>query len=105
MPLVAKKHNEIQCAIKPLAFTQSEPGKMMEHGDTWVMRVTRAAEENLLSIEDILFTIEVPESPTSGQSKVIENIKRTMDAKRIHHIPASNHNDTIDFARKILLQP
>jgi hypothetical protein len=27
MPLVAKKQNLIQCAIKPLAFTQSEPEK------------------------------------------------------------------------------
>ena len=103
MPLVAKKREEIQCAIKPLAFSQTEPGKMMEHSDTWVMRVTRAAEENLLAIEDILFTIEVPESPTPGQSKVIDTIKRTMDSRKINHIPASNHEDTIAFAKKLLL--
>lgn len=103
MPLVAKKNNEIKCAIKPLAFIQAEPGKMMEHSDTWVMRVTRAAEENLLMIDDILFTIEVPETPTAGQSKVIETIKRTMDAKKINYTSASNHNETIDFAKKILL--
>ncbi|EBQ8980431.1 DUF3037 domain-containing protein [Salmonella enterica subsp. enterica serovar Albany] len=104
MPLVAKKHNEIQCAIKPIAFTQTEPGKMMEHSDIWVMRITRASEENLLDIEDILFTIEVPESPTKGQSKVIDTIKRTMDAKKINHIPASNHKATIEFAKKLLLE-
>ena len=104
MPLVAKKHDRIQCAIKPLAFTQTEPGKMMEHSDTWVMRITRAAEENLLSLDDILFTIETPESPNSGQSKVIDIIKRTMDAKKINHIPASSHKETIDFAKKILPQ-
>ncbi|WP_423957675.1 hypothetical protein [Citrobacter freundii] len=104
MPLVAKRQNEIQCAIKPIAFTQTEPGKMMEHSDTWVMRITRAAEENLLKIEDILFTIEVPESPTTGQKKVIDTIKKTMDAKKINHIPASNHKDTIEFAKKILLE-
>ena len=104
MPLVAKRNDVISRAIKPLAFEQSEPGKMMEHGDTWVMRVTRAAEENLLNIDDILFTIEVPESLTAGQSKVIDTIKRTMDAKKINHIPASNHKDTIDFAKKLLLE-
>ncbi|MGD8105807.1 DUF3037 domain-containing protein [Pantoea sp. FN0302] len=104
MPLVAKKQDEILCAIKPLAFTQTEPGKMMEHSDTWVMRVTRASEENLMNIEDVLFTIEIPESPTSAQSKVLDNIRKTMDAKKINHIPASNHKDTIDFAKKILLQ-
>ncbi|HDT0389108.1 TPA: DUF3037 domain-containing protein [Klebsiella aerogenes] len=104
MPLVAKKDNEIQCAIKPLAFTQVEPGKMMEHSDTWVMRVTRAAEENLLDIDDVLFTLEVPESPTSGQRKVINTIKKTMDSKKINHTAASNHKDTIEFAKKILVQ-
>jgi len=102
MPLIAKKQNEILCAIKPLAFTQAEPGKMMEHSDTWVMRVSRAAEENLLNIDDVLFTIDVPESPTSGQRQVLDIIRRTMDAKRIKHIPASNHEETIDFAKKIL---
>ncbi|MFH7127728.1 hypothetical protein ACHWUR_23190 [Klebsiella pneumoniae] len=49
---------------------------MMEHSDTWVMRVTRAAEENLLDIDDVLFTLEVPETPTSGQRKVIDTIKK-----------------------------
>lgn len=102
MPLVAKKEHEIQCAIKPLAFTQNEPGKMMEHSDTWVMRVTRASEENLLAIEDVLFTIELPESPTSGQNKVINTILKTMDAKKINHIPASNHYETIEFAKRVL---
>ncbi|HCI4395301.1 DUF3037 domain-containing protein [Klebsiella pneumoniae] len=105
MPLVAKKQNIIQCAIKPLAFTQSEPGKMMEHSDTWVMRITRAAEENLLATEDILFTLEIPDSPSSGQRKVIDTIKRTMDAKKINHTSADNHNETINFAKKILAHP
>jgi hypothetical protein len=103
MPLVAKKHNKVLCAIKPLAFTQSEPGKMMEHSDTWVMRITRAYEENLMDIDDVLFTIDIPDTPTNGQSKVIDIIKRTMDAKKINHIPASNHKETIDFAKKTLL--
>lgn len=103
MPLVAKQNNKIQCAIKPLAFTQSEPGKMMEHSDTWVMRVTRAAEENLLSIDDVLFTLETPESPTEGQRKVIHTIKKTMDQKGINHIEASNHRESIEFAKKSLL--
>lgn len=103
MPLVAKRQNEILCAIKPLAFTQSEPGKMMEHSDTWVMRVTRASEENLMDLEDVLFTIEIPESPTSGQSKVLDTIRKTMDAKKIKHVPASNHEETINFAKKLLL--
>lgn len=105
MPLVAKKHNKIQCAIKPLAFTQSEPGKMMEHSDTWIMRITRASEESLMDKDDVLFTIEAPDSPTSGQSKVIDMIKRNMDAKKINFTSASNHKETIDFAKKILAKP
>ena len=103
MPLVAKKNEQIVCAIKPLAFSQSEPGKMMEHSDTWVMRITRACEEGLLNIDDVLLTIDTPESLTSGQTKVLETIKRTMDTKHINHISAENHKDTIKFAKKALL--
>lgn len=103
MPLVATRKNEILCAIKPLAFTQSEPGKMIEHSDTWIMRVTRAAEEEILNIEDILFTIDLPEKPSKTQEQVINIIRKSMDIRKINHVAASDHTETIKFAKKILL--
>lgn len=98
MPLVAKRNEIITRAIKPLAFEQTEPGKMMEHGDTWIMRVTRAAEENLLDLENVLFTIEEPENPSSGQIKVLDSIKRTMDSKKIYHLPSNDEDMAVKFA-------
>lgn len=102
MPLVAKREDIITRAIKPLAFEQTEPGKMMEHGDTWVMRVTRAAEENLLKIEDVLFTIDEPNSPNNAQVKVLNSIKANLDKHKIAHIPASDHRSAIEFAASII---
>jgi len=102
MPLVAKRNNVISRAIKPLAFEQSEPGKMMEHGDTWVMRITRAAEEKLLNIEDVLFTIEEPKEPSTAQRKVLDSIKTNLDRHRITHIPADDHSSAIQFAANIV---
>lgn len=102
MPLVAKRDDVISRAIKPLAFEQSEPGKMMEHGDTWVMRVTRAAEENLLNIEDVLFTIDEPVSPSTAQIKVLDSIKLNLDRNKISHIPSSDHRSAIEFAANII---
>lgn len=103
MPLVAKKSDVISRAIKPLAFEQSEPGKMMEHGDTWVMRVTRAAEEKLLEVKDVLFTIEEPLSPTLAQVKVLDSIKLNLDKHKIAHVPASDHRAAIEFASNIIV--
>jgi len=103
MPLVAKKCDVISRAIKPLAFEQSEPGKMMEHGDTWVMRVTRAAEEKLLEVKDVLFTIEEPLSPTLAQVKVLDSIKLNLDKHKIAHVPASDHRAAIEFASNIIV--
>lgn len=103
MPLVAKRSDVISRAIKPLAFEQSEPGKMMEHGDTWVMRVTRAAEEKLLQVKDVLFTIEEPLSPTLAQAKVLDSIKRNLDKHNIAHVPASDHGAAIEFASNIIV--
>ncbi|MGP0870965.1 DUF3037 domain-containing protein [Serratia sp. CY81684] len=102
MPLVAKVEGQVKCAIKPLAFTQDEPGKMMEHGDAWIMRITRASEEGLLSADDVLFTLDEPMCVTARQKKALDNIKRAMDLKGINHIDASDKADTINFAKRIL---
>lgn len=102
MPLVAKTEDHIQRAIKPLAFTQHEPGKMMEHCDTWVMRINRAAEENLLEPENVLFTIESPDRPTDGQKKALDIIRKTIDKHKIEHWMVSDEEQTIRFAKMVI---
>lgn len=105
MPLVARRDGVIKKAIKPLSFSQAEPGKMTEHCDLWVNRINRAAEEDLLSADDVLFTIEGPINPTSHQTKAMDVIKRTMDKSGINHCPVNNDKEAIDFAKQAIVVP
>lgn len=105
MPLVAKRAGIIKKAIKPLSFSQSEPGKMTEHCDLWVNRIKRAAEEELLNIDDVLFTVEGPKNATPSQLKALDFIYKTMDKNEINHWPVSDSEQTIKFAKEVLIIP
>ncbi|AJI83785.1 Protein of uncharacterised function (DUF3037) [Yersinia enterocolitica] len=102
MPFVAKDDEKVLCAIKPLAFVQNEPGKMMEHCDSWVSRVTRAANENLLNLTSVLFTIDGQKNPTAVETRAMDEIRRTFEK---NHITCLNHNDEnaiISFAKSAI---
>ncbi|HIE5387013.1 TPA: DUF3037 domain-containing protein [Enterobacter cancerogenus] len=96
MPFVAKNEDEILCAIKPLAFVQQEPGKMMEHCDSWVSRVKRAADERLLNLANVLFTIDGHKHPSSSEAKAMDEIRRTFDRNNLAHF---NHNDELSIIK------
>ncbi|RLM26530.1 hypothetical protein BIY29_05595 [Brenneria alni] len=102
MPFVAKKDEDILCAIKPLAFVQKEPGKMMEHCDSWVARVVRAANENLLNLSNILFTIDGQKNPTNSESKAMDEIRRTFDRNNIIHLKHDDESAIVSFAKAAL---
>lgn len=102
MPFVAKNDEKILCAIKPLAFVQKEPGKMMEHCDSWVARVTRAAEENLLNLSTVLFTIDGHTKPTGAENKAMDAIKRTFDRLNIAHTKHDDEVNIVKFAKQAI---
>lgn len=102
MPFVAKDNSKILCAIKPLAFTQKEPGKMMEHCDSWVARVTRAANENLLNLANVLFTIDGHVAPSASESKAMSEIRKTFDKYGLAHFKHDDESSIIDFAKHAL---
>lgn len=102
MPFVAKNDEEILCAIKPLSFGQSEPGKMMEHCDSWVARVVRAANENLLSLTNVLFTIDFNKNLSTSESKAMDEIRRTFDKNKITHFKHDDESSIITFAKQSL---
>jgi Protein of unknown function (DUF3037) len=102
MPFVAKTDGEVLCAIKPLAFFQQEPGKMMEHCDSWVARVARAANENLLNLANVLFTIDSHNTPSSHESKAMDEIRRTFDKHRLTHFKHDDEKSIIEFAKHSL---
>lgn len=102
MPFVAKNDDEILCAIKPLSFGQKEPGKMMEHCDSWVARVTRAANENLLNLANVLFTIDGHKKPLAAEAKAMDEIRRTFDRHHISHFKHDDELSIISFAKQSL---
>lgn len=102
IPFVARQDGEILCAIKPLAFTQDKPEKMMEHCDSWTAKVLRAASEKILSLSNVLFTIDPPFQPTDLEVKAMREIRKTFDEKGIHHIEHKDEKSIITFARQAI---
>lgn len=100
IPFVARQDGDILCAIKPLAFTQDKPEKMMEHCDSWTAKILRAASEKILSVSNVLFTIDPPANPTALETKAMSEIRRTFSEKGIHHIEHKDETSIIEFARQ-----
>jgi hypothetical protein len=102
LPFVARQEGVILCAIKPLAFTQDKPEKMMEHCDSWTAKILRAASEKILSISNVLFTIDAPHQPSDLEVKAIREIRKTFDEKGINHIEHRDESSIVKFARQAI---
>lgn len=102
IPFVAKRNGEIVCAIKPLAFTQDKPEKMIEHCDSWTAKVLRAASEKILLISNVLFTIDHPTQPNKLEAKAMNEIRNTFDEKGIRYLNHKDDVSIIKFARQSL---
>lgn len=102
MPLVAKADGKILCAVKPLAFNQNEPSKMLEHCDSWVSRIKRAVRENVLNNKNVLFPIYHSNNLKKAEQKAIDEIKFTLDNNKIFHLNSDDEQSIIDFAKNSL---
>ncbi|NBI12527.1 DUF3037 domain-containing protein [[Haemophilus] felis] len=101
LPLALKNDgdNYILKAVKPLAFDQIESPSMIEHCDSWVAKINRANEEGLLKKDNILFTLDTPD--TAKKSNILETIKRTFDQFQIQHINWNEDKYLLQFAKEI----
>lgn len=101
LPLAVKNKddNYILKAVKPLAFDQVESPSMIEHCDNWVAKINRADEEGLLKKENILFTLDTPD--TASKTNILNAIKRTFDKFHINHINWNEDKSLLDFAKTI----
>lgn len=99
LALKHKDQREILKAVKPLAFDQVESSSMIEHCDSWVAKINRADDEGLLKKENILFTLDTPD--TANKSNILSAIKRTFDKFKIQHINWNEDRELIKFAKSI----
>ena len=99
MALKNQDENHILKAVKPLAFDQVESPSMIEHCDNWVAKINRAEEEGLLKKENILFTLDTPD--TANKMNILNAIKRTFDKFKLQHIHWDEEQQLLQFARNI----
>ncbi|WP_427833699.1 DUF3037 domain-containing protein [Actinobacillus pleuropneumoniae] len=99
LPLALKNDNDPQIlkAVKPLAFDQIESPSMIEHCDSWVAKINRAEEEGLLKTDNILFTLDTPD--TADKVNILNTIKRTFDKFKIPHISWNEDRQLLEFAK------
>ncbi|EFC4278797.1 DUF3037 domain-containing protein [Escherichia coli] len=102
VPFVARHDGEILCAIKPLTFTQDKPEKMLEHCDSWTAKILRAASEKILSISNVLFTIDAPRQPSELEVKAMSEIRKTFDEKGINHVEHQDEASIVKFAKQAI---
>lgn len=101
LPLALKNQDdkEIIKAIKPLAFDQIESPSMIEHCDMWVARINRAEQEGFLKKENVLFTLDTPN--TAHKANILDTIKRTFDYFKLQHISWNEDQQLLEFAKSI----
>ncbi|HGH4719150.1 TPA: DUF3037 domain-containing protein [Enterobacter hormaechei] len=102
LPFVARQEGQVLCAIKPLAFVQDKPEKMMEHCDSWTAKILRATSEKILSLSNVLFTIDPPRHPNDLEVKAMREIRKTFSEKGINHVEHKDEASIVKFARQAI---
>lgn len=98
LPLVNIDERVIS-AIKPIAFDQAIPAKIVEHADLWQMRLDRLAQSGTIKADDLLIALEMP---VIRDKKILNYI--TQFEKKLTKIGVNtvDYNDTtkiVEFAR------
>lgn len=76
--------------------------KMMEHCDSWTAKILRATSEKILSISNVLFTIDAPYQPSDLEVKAMREIRKTFDKNGINHIEHRDEASIVKFARQAI---
>jgi hypothetical protein len=75
-PFVALEDNQATQAIKPLFFGQSEPARILDHGDAWASKIKRLSKARRLAA-DTLFIVE---PPAKGEAKLQKAFNEAVEA-------------------------
>ena len=75
-PFVAMEDTHATQAIKPLFFGQSEPARILDHGDAWASKIKRLKKARKLA-SDTLFIVE---PPPKSEAKLLKAFHEAVDA-------------------------
>ncbi|MNP20046.1 hypothetical protein D3C76_1126030 [compost metagenome] len=94
-PFVMLADQVAEQAIKPVFFGQSEPAKILEHGDAWLMKVMRLNKAKHLA-NDTLFIAEPPDSDKPNLLKAfIEVTDALADIAGVRVVSSKSSNDQL----------
>lgn len=100
LPLV-NSNPEITRVMKPLAFDQKDPSKLIEHAELWRNKLDWLLQRGVLKNENILLPIEKPEDTTSSELQEAYNIvAEDLKALHIEMIDFDNTARIMEFARE-----
>lgn len=98
LPLVASVGSTVK-GIKPIAFNQSTPLQLVDHGEKWVARVRYIINANSLLPNNFMFAVEAPTSNKTVYRKAYEGVENAMRDLGVHVHQFNDKNQLIDFAK------
>lgn len=80
LPFVDDVH---RAAIKPIHFKHSEPNALIEHGLTWLMKITQLKRRGFIQPKNILFTYNAPEEQNNLLFEAFSDVKTQIEDEGI----------------------
>lgn len=68
-----------RAAIKPIHFKHSEPNSLIEHGLTWLMKITQLKRLGFIQPENILFTYNAPDEQSGILFEAFNDVKMQIE--------------------------
>ena len=102
LPLVKQIDADIR-VIKPLAFDQKDPSKIIEHGALWKDKIYWLLDKNVLVENKVLLPIEAPQAPQAPKGDLREAYNIAYDdltTLGTELVTFDNKQRIIDFARE-----
>lgn len=94
-PFVEKNTKDNIKIIKPLYLGHDEPSKIYDHGATWMNKVTRLRELNLLN-GNVLFTVQGPRG-NNNQMDAFRDITDTLRKNDVGVVDFDKKKEIIEF--------
>jgi len=94
-PFVEKENRDNFKIIKPLYLGHEDPSKIYDHGATWMNKVTRLRNLNLLTGK-VLFTVEGPRG-NNNRENAFTDIIDTLRENDMDVVPFEDKKEIIDF--------
>jgi hypothetical protein len=97
-PLVNKDHDDK--VIKPLAFQQGTPTKVIEHGERWYWKINRLTQAGSLLSQNILLPFEAPKTNDRLLTKAFDEVVAGFRHLNVEVCDFNDDDALINFARR-----